>query len=113
MVRVGHSRCITMKIIRRLLCRTFLLNAIAVFSSTVLAQAPSTKWSLDCLDQVLASAQPGQRTARVGDMEILLSNLRAWRDQLAGTAVPLSAFDGTTPTWTDGIVYYAFVTDGT
>ncbi len=44
-------------------------------------------------------------------MQILTSNLRSWRNQLAGLPSPRLAFDGSTPTWTGGILYYTF--DGT
>jgi Astacin (Peptidase family M12A) len=65
------------------------------------------------LDQVLAAVPSGQKTARLGDMEILVANLVAWRDRLAGMPTPRSAFDGTAPTWTGGNVYYTFSTSGT
>ena len=73
--------------------------------------ASPQSWSAAYLDQVLSAAQPGQKTARVGDMEILIANLRAWRDELAGNPSQLSAFDGAAPTWTGGNVYYTFDTN--
>jgi hypothetical protein len=48
------------------------------------AQTSTTDWSVAVLDQILANVQPGQKTARIDDMEILVSNLQAWRNQLAG-----------------------------
>jgi len=86
-----------------------------VLSPTLLwsAQSPSSvDWSIAYLDQVLANVQPGDTTARVGDMDILVRNLRAWRDELAGNPSPQSAFDRSVPTWTGGNVYYTFATTG-
>ena len=60
------------------------------------------------MDKILASVQLGQTTARVDDMEILVSNLQTWRNQLAGLPSPKLAFDGSAPTWPAGNVYYAF-----
>jgi len=41
-------------------------------------------------------------------MIIPVKTLRLWRDELAGTPVPDSAFSGTTATWPEGNVYYTF-----
>ena len=60
------------------------------------------------MDQILANVQPGQRTARINDMEILVANLQAWRNQLAGLPSPNLAFYGNAPTWPGGNVYYTF-----
>jgi hypothetical protein len=76
--------------------------------SPLRAQASTTDWSVALLDQTLATVQPGQNLVQVGDMEILVSNLRAWRNQLAGAPSPNLAFDGTAPIWTSGNVYYTF-----
>lgn len=70
--------------------------------------APGTDWNVTVLDKILAGAAPGQQTVQVGDMEILVTNLRAWRDQLAGVPHTASAFNSTVPLWTGGNVYYAF-----
>lgn len=44
-------------------------------------------------------------------MFILVSNVQAWRDELAGKASPNLAFAGSTPTWPGGNVYYTFDTN--
>lgn len=92
------------------LSRLFVVFAlVTVFvSNRTFAQTSTTDWSIAALDKILAGVEPGQKTAMVGDMEILVTNLRAWRNQLAGTPGPRSAFDGVVPTWTDGNVYYQF-----
>ena len=74
------------------------LSAILAAPPPLLAQTQTTDWNVAVLDQILAGVQPGQTLARVGDMEILVVNLRAWRDQLAGGVSKLSAFSGSTPT---------------
>ncbi len=72
------------------------------------AQSPDASWSVSVLDQLFAAAPPGQQTIQVGDMEILASRLRQWRNHLAGGPGPKLAFDGLAPTWTAGNVYYTF-----
>ena len=72
------------------------------------AQTSTTNWNLSVLDGLLAAVPPGQKLARVGDMEILVSTLKAWRAQLAGGPAPLSAFDSGVPTWPGGNVFYTF-----
>lgn len=72
------------------------------------SQDKGAVWSVVVLDKVLASVPPGAKLARVGDMEILVSNLRAWRNALAGQSTPGLAFDGDVPIWTDGNLYYTF-----
>ncbi len=91
-------------------CRGLVLCALlALFApAPVLAQHSTTDWSIASLDKILAGVAPGQKTALVGDMEILVTNLRAWRDELAGARTPRSAFDGVAPIWTAGNVYYQF-----
>ena len=54
------------------------------------------------LDGIVAAVPPGQKLARVGDMEILVTNLKAWRAQLAGGPAPKIAFAGGVPAWTGG-----------
>src|ERR1700693_3084075 len=82
------------------------LLALLSFSSA--SQAQSNAWDIAVLDKILASVPPGQTLAQVGDMFIKVSVLQASRSQLAGGPHPLLAFDGTTPTWTGGNVYYTF-----
>jgi hypothetical protein len=82
------------------------LFALSLLPSSTRAQ--SNAWDVAILDQILANVQPGQTVAQVGDMFIKVSNLRAWRNQLAGGPQPLLAFDGTIQTWTTGTVFYAF-----
>src|SRR5687768_381694 len=71
-------------------------------------RASTDDWSVAILDKILEEVQPGQRTARVDDMEILVPQLLAWRNQMAGGALPQSALDGNTPPWTGGNIYYSF-----
>jgi hypothetical protein len=89
--------------------------AFLFFASARIAFAIETNssvgWSVAYLDQVLAAVQPGQTTAQVGDMQILVTNLQYWRDELVGKANPQLAFDGTAPTWPGGNVYYVFDTN--
>ncbi len=91
----------------------FCLFEVFAASPPLGAQPPSEDWNVAVLDQILAPVLPGQVLARVGDMHILVTNLQAWRDQLAGGPAKLSAFSGDVPTWTDGDVYYSFATSGT
>ena len=72
------------------------------------AQKSETDWNVKLLDEILASVPPGEKLARVGDMEILVSNLRAWRSELAGEPSTSLAFDGNVPIWTGGNLYYTF-----
>ena len=72
------------------------------------APSASANWSVAVLDKILAGVPPGQTLAQVGDMQIQVSLLQTWRNQLAGGPQPLLAFNGVTPTWTDGNVYYSF-----
>ena len=72
------------------------------------AQDKRADWNVQVLDQILASVPAGEKLARVGDMEILVSNLRAWRNELAGQPAPGLAFDGNAPIWTGGDLYYTF-----
>ncbi len=76
-------------------------------------QTNDVNWSLTVLDRILAAVPPGQKLAQVGDMQILVSNLKVWRSQLAGGPSQDSAFDGGTPKWTSGNIYYEFTTSGT
>ena len=70
----------------------------------------STDWDVVILDKILAGVAPGQNLVQVGDMFIKVSNLTAWRNQLAGGPQPLNAFDGTIQLWTGGNVYTRFPT---
>lgn len=72
------------------------------------AQKKPIDWNVVLLDKILASVPAGQKLARVGDMEILVSNLRAWRNHLTGEPSLNLAFDGDAPIWTGGNVYYTF-----
>lgn len=72
------------------------------------SRSPAADWNVAVIDQLLAGVAPGQRTVQVGDMEILVTNLRAWRNQLVGGPQPSSSFNSTAPLWTGGNVYYAF-----
>ncbi len=85
-----------------------LLAGFLLLPAIVSAQTSTTDWSIAALDNILTNAAPGQKTVRIDDMEILVSNVRAWRDRLAGVPQPKSAFDGSAPTWPDGNVYYTF-----
>jgi Astacin (Peptidase family M12A) len=98
-------RDVWVTIVRALLLFSALL---AIGVSPLIAKAESTDWSVAVLDQILAKVEPGQALARVGDMDILATNLMTWRNHLAGSFSPASAFTGGTPTWTGGNVYYAF-----
>jgi hypothetical protein len=94
---------------RRLLLNWALLSAALLISRQLPAQTQdSTAWSVAVLDKLLAGVKPGQNLVQVGDMQILATNLRTWRNQLAGGPTPSLAFDGTAPTWTGGNVYYTF-----
>ncbi len=101
--------------------KTVLFCALGCFASFTLivtptplhAQPQSEDWNVAVLDQILAGVKPGQSLVQVGDMEILVANLTAWRDQLAGGPSPLLAFAGGVPTWTGGNVYYTFSSSGT
>jgi len=90
----------------------FAFFALLLTPPPLQAQTKTGDWNVAVLDQILAGAQPGQRLVQVGDMEILVTNLQAWRDQLAGGPSPQSAFGGVAPTWTGGNVYYNFSTAG-
>src|SRR5580700_6097828 len=100
---------------------TLLVRSLALVALTTLlfaparlhAQTQTADWNVAVLNQILAGVQPGQALVQVGDMNILVRNLQAWRDQLAGGPAQLSAFSGAVPTWTDGDVYYTFATSGT
>src|SRR6266704_1704866 len=93
----------------RLRCIAWLLLAGFLLIPPLLrAQTSTTAWSIAALDKILTNVPPGQTTARIDDMEILVSNLRAWRNRLAGVPQPKLAFDESSPTWTGGNVYYTF-----
>ena len=86
-----------------------LILSTALFFIVLPARAQKKPdWNLAVLDKILAAVPSGAKLARVGDMEILVSNLRAWRNQLAGEPVLNLAFDGAAPIWTSGNVYYTF-----
>ena len=76
-------------------------------SSRAVVTTPAS-WDVAVLDEILAAVPPGESLAQVGDMQILVANLRAWRDQLAGEPVISFAFDGVAPAWTGGNVFYTF-----
>src|ERR1051326_2467477 len=75
---------------------------------SIQAQSPSKDWNVGFLNQVLSNVAPGQATVQLGDMQILVRNVKAWRDQLAGNPGTELAFDGAAPIWTFGNVYYTF-----
>ncbi|HWX22285.1 MAG TPA: M12 family metallopeptidase [Candidatus Binatia bacterium] len=85
-----------------------LLCVLLAGSHALHAQTASTTWSVGVLDRILAAVPPGQNLAQVGDMQIRVSNLRTWRNQLTAQPTPQAAFDGTAPLWTAGNVYYTF-----
>jgi len=93
--------------------RGFVFLFLLFFTPLLLrAQTNDVNWSVGVLDRILATVPPGQRLAQVGDMQILVSKLKAWRNQLAGAPSQDSTFDGSAPTWTSGNVYYEFTTSG-
>jgi len=89
-------------------CQLAACFALVAASATIRAQTPDANWNLAVIDRILAGVKPGQQLAQVGDMQILVYNLRAWRNRLAGGPLPESTFDGTAPSWTGGVVYYTF-----
>ena len=93
-----------------LLDRTWIIALFAalLLASADRASAQSTDWNVAALDQILAAVPPGAKTAQMGDMEILVSNLQAWRNQLAGGPAPQFVSSGTAPLWTGGNVFYSF-----
>lgn len=74
--------------------------------------AQTDEWTLQVLDRLLARTPATQTLVRAGDMEIQRAYLERYRDFLVsrheGSIAPESAFDGIIPTWTSGIVPYAF-----
>ena len=82
------------------------LSLVAMTSPS--AGAADAQWDVAMLDQLLASAPPGQGTVPVGDMMIPVSYLQGWRNHLAGGLRPHLAFSGTFTPWTGGNVYYSF-----
>jgi hypothetical protein len=95
------------------LYRGFIFLFLLLFTPSLLRGQPNSEsWSVAVLDRILAAVQPGQKLAQVGDMQILVANLKAWRNQLAGVPSQESAFDGITPKWTSGNIYYEFTTSG-
>ena len=92
----------------RLFFRFIALALFSLLNASLFAGTPAANWNVAVLDKILAGVQPGQTLAQVGDMQIQISLLRGWRNQLAGAPQPQLAFDGTAPTWTDGDVYYSF-----
>ena len=89
-------------------CRSCLAFAVFGLAVPLEAQTSTAEWSVAVLDEILAGVPPGQALAQVGDMQIRVSNLTTWRNELAGVPMPRLAFDGTAPTWTGGKVYYTF-----
>ena len=85
-----------------------LLAGFLLIPHLLRAQTSTTAWSIAALDKILTNVPAGQTTVRIDDMELLVSNLRAWRNRLAGQPQPKVAFDGSAPTWIDGKVYYTF-----
>lgn len=102
-----------MKIHLNRTCGILFLTVVASVSIPLRATTLSTNhWDVTILDRILGNVQSGQKLAQIGDMQILVSNLRTWRNQLAGVPTLESAFDGTAPLWTGGNVYYTFSSDG-
>src|SRR6478735_8651076 len=90
-------------------CVSFLLVVLSgCWTCPIQAQSPAKDWNVAFLNQVLSNVAPGQTTVQLGDMQILVRNVKAWRDLLAGTPGPELAFDGAAPIWTSGNVYYTF-----
>lgn len=84
------------------------LALLLLAPGTLCGATSSIDWSIAALDSILTNTPPGQKTVRIDDMEILVSNLRTWRNRLAGVPQPHLAFDGSSPIWTGGNVYYTF-----
>ena len=72
------------------------------------AEVSQSNWNVAVLDQLLSAVQPGQPEVQVGDMEIGVSLLQAWRDLLAGNPQPRLAFNNGFTPWTSGNVYFMF-----
>ncbi len=76
------------------------------------ALATSDEWTVQVLNRLLAQTPAGQKLVPVGDMEIQRAYLQRYRDFLVGRQrgriTPESAFDGTFPIWTSGVVPYTF-----
>ena len=90
-------------------CGLLVLAAFFLSNQPLFATpSASANWSVAVLDKILAGVPPGQTLAQVGDMQIQVSLLQTWRNQLAGGPQPLLAFNGSTPTWPGGNVYYSF-----
>ena len=85
-----------------------LLACFFLSSNILLGQTSSTAWSISALDQILTNAPRDEATVQIGDMQILISQLRALRNKLAGGPQPKLAFDGVSPIWPGGNVYYDF-----
>lgn len=103
-----------MKSLKRIKPSARLGLRIATFGAALVAVAnhatadPATNWNVALLDKIIAAVPADQKLAPVGDMEILVTNLRTWRNQIAGESVPGFAFDGVAPAWTGGNLYYTF-----
>lgn len=80
----------------------------AMIGARSFAAVPPADWNVVVLDKILAAVPPDQNLAQVGDMQILVSKLRTWRNQLAGGPSINFAFDGLAPAWTGGNLYYTF-----
>ena len=89
-------------------CGLALVCAMSSCPRLLHGQTEDTAWSVSVLDRILAAVPPGQKLVRVGDMEILVKNLTAWRAQMMDGPAPKSAFDAVVPAWTGGDVFYTF-----
>ncbi len=86
------------------------LSLLLLAPSRVSAKSQSADWNVAVLDKILDNLSPYDRTAAVGDMDIRVTDLKAWRDRLAGEAPFQLELAGSSnaPTWTAGNVYYNF-----
>ncbi|HTB83122.1 MAG TPA: M12 family metallopeptidase [Candidatus Sulfotelmatobacter sp.] len=95
---------------RRPIFKTLTLCSLLFLALTARAAITTTNedWNVALLDQILASVPPGATLAQIGDMQVSVDYLQAWRNYLAGGQQSRLAFaHGFTP-WPGGNVYYQF-----
>src|SRR4051794_9374465 len=89
--------------------RAFLIVAALLITGQLLhAEKKSGDWNIVEIDKILKAVPIGEKLALVGDMEILVTNLSEWRNQLAGTSTKLAFAGGGVATWPSGNLYYTF-----
>jgi parallel beta-helix repeat protein len=86
----------------------FLWLTSSLFNPLFAGTRAAANWNVTVLDKILAGVPSGQTLAQVGDMQIQVSLLQNWRNQLAGARQPQLAFEGSISTWPDGDIYYSF-----